>query len=235
MTDPAYPNFMQSPLIPGNEFYWAQGIAKDAGKIAAGLDPKIKPYVTDVILRAFATRLLEAIEEGRGFVGHRRFLFSVSEGKLKNYGGISLSMVETAFQAVSLSTETAARWIKTYTRINSKLVAMGKVASAMMMGNLIGEMSQNSKQTSDFVLANRSFLDASKNYKPDPDYDWIHEVSEAYPLCFRSELLEIQNGSAIDPRYQEVISVFKKFGMRPPEASVELPKNLAAPTGMGPG
>lgn len=233
-TDPAYRNFIQSPLHSDGDFYWAEGVARKAAEIAAGLDPQCREYLAEVILASFAERLESALEEERGFIGQGRTLHDVSAGRYRYYRGVELSMVEVCFQSPKLSPEIAKRWVGRYTQLTDSLVKKGKVASAMMLGNLTGELIQGGPGTEDFKLANKAFLESLEFYQPDGEYDWIEEAAEAYPACFRSELLETQSGKIVDPLFDQLRKELESRSVPIPQASETSPRNLSAPTGAAP-
>lgn len=232
--DPAYPNFIQSPLHKGGGFYWVEGVAKRAIGIAAGLDPKCKPYLVDVALGAFAERVDRAAGEGRGLIGHGRTLFNHEEGRETYYSGFALSMVEVCFTALECDPARAARWVATYDRLTQRYVQLGKPASAMMLGNLTGDLAQAGKGPEDFKRANRAFLDALAAYIPDGENDWVKDAADAYPSCFRDELLAIMDGGAIDPTFQKLERELERRGVAVPRPDRRNPANLRAPTGAAP-
>ncbi|MCX6878951.1 MAG: hypothetical protein NTW21_34845, partial [Verrucomicrobia bacterium] len=138
--DPAYPNFIQSPLFADGEYYWACGVSQRAVTLAAELDPDCKPYLADLIFQAFEKRTKTVFDEGRGCIGTPRDLLLPESGQFRRFSGIELSMINICWDAIKLDPATAKIWAPRYKDLMQIAVKRGKVASAMMLGNLYGDM-----------------------------------------------------------------------------------------------
>lgn len=169
------PGFIRTPLYPNKldiEFY-ATGAAKEAGKRATQLDPEVKAYYAWTVLSALRDRIDEELEAGGGIISKADFEDLIS---LHITNGFQKTMLLVAWDALEASPETAALFVKDFRALTEKAIANGKVASAAMLGNLLGDLEQGGVDgPRDFELTCDALHRALANYKPDED-DWLGET-----------------------------------------------------------
>lgn len=210
--DPANPNFIQTPLVKGGEHYWAAGVAADAADKAAELEPSLKPELARSIFHAFHQRVKTALADGSGCIGVPRDLYFPETGLAQRCSGISLSMINLCWKAIGFDPEAAREWSHDYEILAGEAARRGKVASAMMLGNLAGDMRQGGKGSEDFRMANAALLDALQHHVEDPSHDFLRDVVEAYPDCFRDELLGDEGRN--DPLFGKLCAELASRGYR---------------------
>lgn len=230
--DPAYPNFILSPLVADGRYYWAFGIAKNAVKLAIELDPECKAFAADVVFHAFEKRAIAAFEEGRGCIGQPQSMYYPETGMSRRASGLELSMINIAWSAIETDAATALAWVPRYQRLVDIAVERGKVASAMMLGNLCGDMRQGGRGAEDFIRANRALLDSLEHYQPDPQHNFLQASADEYPACFRDELLA--DAAAIDPLFAKLENKLAEHGVSIPRPARETPRTLVFPSGAPP-
>src|SRR5262249_31780546 len=125
-------------------------------------------------------------------------------------------------------------WTGEYAKLTDRYVKAGKVASGMMLGNLLGDLEQGGKGPEDFRQANKAFLEALGHYKPDGSYDWVREAADAYPECFREELLVIAGGKDVDPLFAKLEAELKARGVTIPRPDARQRRDREFPTGAPP-
>ncbi|MCX6880064.1 MAG: hypothetical protein NTW21_40615, partial [Verrucomicrobia bacterium] len=136
------------------------------------------------------------------------------------------------WDAIKLDPATAKIWAPRYKDLMQIAVKRGKVASAMMLGNLYGDMLQGGKGAEDFKMANQALLDALAEYREDPSYDFLQVAVDSYPICFRDELLGNTNTS--DPQFSKLQATLAAHGVTIPRPTRETPHDLCFPTGAAP-
>jgi hypothetical protein len=161
--DPAYPNFIQSPLHPDHSHYWAEGVAQRAATIAHQLDPDCAGYLATLILETFAQRMEASLAEKRGCIGHGQFLYTPETGRSQYFPGPQLSMISICWKSLELAPDIASTFAGRFDRLTEDFAKLGKVATAPMLGNLAGDLRQKGEGDKDFQSANRALIAALRN------------------------------------------------------------------------
>lgn len=234
--DPAVSGFIETPLrkSDANPGWWAAGIASQAFQLAVEIDPKCKSYLADLVFESFARSAEAMLKEKRGIIGISQVMYLPELDRLVTHRGSELSMINLCWSALSLDSAAGKRWCDRYERIMTGYVKLGKVASAMMMGNLVGDLKQGGKGAEDFHTANKAFCEALDHYVPDGPYDWVQEAADAYPECFRDELLEINSGAAMSPGFADLKSRLARYDVAIPGVTVLARKERIMPAGAAP-
>ncbi len=215
--DPASPGFIQTPLYRDADHYWATGVAQQASNIATQLDPGCKAYLASLILSAFAERLEKTLEAGRGCIGPGEFLYNPETGGERFAPGTETSMINICWSALSMLG--AQGYTERYEALTERFVRAGKVVSAMMLGNLTGDLHQGGSGDEDFKRANRAFLDVLSHYEPDGIRDWLTDAADSYPQCFHDEMARTESGVVVDSAFAELKSALEARGVEIPPVS----------------
>jgi hypothetical protein len=227
--NPAYPGFVQSPLRSDGGYYLATGVVDNALQAAVQLDPKCAPYLTDTVLRSFEQIARQQLREGSACVGAGKLLHNFSTGDDFYAEGTEISMLNVCFEAAKTDPATARSWGPTFETLTRAYAEAGKCATAMMMGNLTGELIQvrddgAMKGPEDFKRANAAFLEALKNARGEDVRTWAKMAAEAYPGCFQEEMTELERGGNPDPGFAVLEAALAKLDVRIPRA---IPEPLA--------
>lgn len=233
--DPATAGLTQTSMKSDTEFYWSvPGLAAEAADLASQLDPRCRTYLADLILESVAVRVRENLDMNRGCVGEAQMLYYPTLDRHRLVPGTELSVINIGWRAIALDATRAQRWAGRYQSLADQSVRIGKVATAMMLGNLTGDLRQRGQGVEDFRHANRAFLAALDNYDPDPQYDWAQEAADAYPDCFRDEMLGLNPGRDIDPLFPALEKRLAGFGVAIPRPTRETIMDRLIPAGAAP-
>ncbi|MBK6734057.1 MAG: hypothetical protein IPG61_08180 [bacterium] len=232
-SDPAHPGFILSPMAPDDR-YWALGLAAEAVEVSAGLEPGIKPFLCDEIMGALALATSRAFSEDRGCVGASRVLYDARAGDYRIYLGGDMTMLNIGWTALRCDNERASTWVPRFRDLLARSIERGKPVTAMMMGNLIGDMIQGGTGSRDFEEANMAFLRSLTNFVPDPEVDWLNEAAALYPDCFREELLAIVAGGTSPDSFVRLKVALASRGHEIPMPSATATRNREYPTGVDP-
>ena len=188
------PGFMQTPLYPNEpltEFY-ATGIAKEAAKRATQLDPEVRTYFAWTVLSALRDRIDAELEAGSGVISKAN-VWDVINLQINN--GFQKTMLLLAWDALEASPETAALFVKDFRALTEKAIAKGKVATASMLGNLLGDLEQGGEDGErDFELACDALHRSLANYKADEE-NWLKETLKIFQAIWaHDELKHARNG-----------------------------------------
>lgn len=229
--NPAYPGFIQTPFTSDGGYYLASPVARNAIKVAVQLDPKCAPYLVDTVLRSLEVAARQQLMAGSGCVGQPQLLHDPTTERVWIASGIEMTMINVGFDAAMICPAVASRWVKAYEGLTEDYAKAGKVATAMMMGNLTGELAQvggdgSMKGPEDFKRANAAFLEAL-NYDHSTDVrEWAECAANAYPDCFREELQAIQQGSNPDANFAVLQKRLREMDVLIPQI-----REQAMPTG----
>lgn len=227
--DPSYPRFVQSPYFSDARIL-ALGVARRALHTASELDPGRRSELAATVLSAFERRAREAAAAGRGCIGEVRALENVETGEQGFYDGINTSMIEVCWDAMALDPQRARAFAPAMLELASTYARLGKPASAMMFGNLGGDLAQGGVGTRDFVEANRWFLASLEHAGDDDVRTWGALAANAYPTLFRDELLALRRGGeVVDPRFETLVGALARY-----DIGIGEPRAIADATGAHP-
>lgn len=232
--DIAEPGFVVSPFRRDKMEYSVQGEVTLAFKLAIEQDSKIASYASDAAWRSLATRMEEVYAENRGVVGTGNTLLDVSHGKFIFYDGFQLSLTNAGWAFLPESPETAKRWASVFEEYAQRYATKGKVASALALGNLAGDMSQGGIGNRDYVLGTKYLYKSLQKYDWNSDLDWVKLCVEDFPVFFRDELIAFQNGETPDAEFQELKKRLAEHGYTIAAPSEETRLNQVIPTGAVP-
>ncbi len=199
-------SWIASPLDTSDNFRPLYIVAK-ASMTASDLDPDIRPYLAELLLSSFEGASRTTLDRGEGVISDPVLFMTPFEASLANVGWV----------AIECDAERAERWSKPFEALAAQAARNGKVASAMMLGNLAGDLMQRGEGDQDFRLANKYFLESMKNVGTAPDQaklNWIRVTLNAYSTLFADELAAVTRGQPSDSTYDEVLAMAKQLGAR---------------------
>lgn len=201
---PSGVSWMTSPLDTSGRFRPLYIVA-NAASTARDLDPDIRPYLAEVLLSAYEQTSRAALDRGEGVISDPVLFMTSFEASLANIG----------WWAMEFDAARAERWSTPFESLAAQAARNGKVASAMMLGNLAGDLKQRGEGDQDFRLANKYFLESLRNVRSSPDQSkltWTRVTLKAYSTLFADELAAIERGSLPDPNYNAIQELAIQLG-----------------------
>jgi hypothetical protein len=194
-SNPAYPGNIASPIIP-DERYWVVDVASEAARRGGQLNPDCKPIVASTIHEALITRIRKTLQAGEGIIGEPGSFYYPRPNSNAIQSGLSSSILQLGWVALEASPRTSAEVLDRYRQLMELAVEKGKVASAAMIGNLLGDLEHGDTTGDlDFEYACDAFARALNQHKPDPNADWIQHTIDIFRDVFRADLDRYAAGS----------------------------------------
>jgi hypothetical protein len=209
--DPQGVNYITSPILPGDS-YLPVSVFSKAFTMAGEFDPECKSYLADVTFRAMSECFRrEEVQKG---------LISISTG-LWTTDDFAHTMILCGWDALKADPKIGKKWAPEFSALARRFAELGKVSSAMMLGNLAGDLMQGGKGAEDFRQANAMLLEALRHDSeltnpstPEEKKiaaDSMKAIVNKYPICFGEELRgELGPVDEVDPRFQELQKEFRK-------------------------
>ena len=202
--DVAYPGEVATPLYPApDNLMYAIGAAQEAGERAMQLDADAGPYLAAVLMTALQEQITNDLDAGEGIIGGS--WFGNTSGGLLEPDGFQTSMANAAWTALKADSSTAAAFAKDFRKLMEKAIELGKVSSAAMLGNLLGDLENEGKDNSrDFELACDAFERALANYAGPGkgpmglELDWIEVTINWMRRIFQIELAAVTKGESLE-------------------------------------
>lgn len=193
-----YPNFVQTPLYPVPNSYWASSVAIEAARRAVQLDPDAKAHTAAVLMSALKAQVEATLNKGEGIIVDSVWWVGDTVIALNEF---QASALQVGWTALELHPETATAFKDDFRHLVEKSVKLGKVSSAAMLGNLVGALESGGVEgDQDFDLACDAFERALANYEAPQDResrDWIMVTVKLFRSgIFKTELDAVTKGQS---------------------------------------
>lgn len=197
-SDLANSGFISSPIMQGDRF-WAADVAREAGKRAIQLDDSCKDMLADEIHSILLSRIGEALAENKGIIGEQRSVYYPKANSQAIETGFSVSMINLAWVALDLSPGQSGVYLNRYRKLMELAIAKGKIATAAMLGNLLGDLEKGDTTGDlDFAYACDAFARALENFEPSDESDWIASTIDILHDIFKQDLANADGSFAPD-------------------------------------
>ena len=195
--------YILTPLVKQDLYLSAAALGDSIGA-AGDIDPEIRNYLAGVILESLEQAVAKTLDAGSGVVG---------PGVAFIASGIECTLINAGWRALELNPAIGPEWAPHFEVLAARAASMGKVSTAMMLGNLAGDLSQAGQGGADFRLANKYFLQAIQASSPIDDEmrGFIRRNMEAYPTMFKEELAAVARETLKDANYDEIREIVKQF------------------------
>ena len=195
-SDLAYSGFVASPIMPGDRF-WATDVAREAGKRASQLDASCKELLADEIHSILLSRIGDSLASGKGIIGEGRGFYSPRADANHVETGFSTSMLNLGWLALEVSPGRSAGYLSRYRELMEQAIEKGKVATAAMLGNLLGDLEKGDTTGDlDFSYACDAFARALANFQVSDESDWIANTIAIFQDIFKEDLANADTASA---------------------------------------
>lgn len=186
---------------------WTVDVVANVSALAIDRDSDIRSYIAELLLTEYQKAAHAALDRGQGVISSDTF------GK----NPIQISLAKVGWISMEIDAALAQRWSKSFETLAAKASQNGKVASAMMLGALAGDLPQSGVGDKDFRFATKYFLEAMKHFHEDSDRakcNWIQLTWSDYSRRFAEEIGANQLGQTSDPTFAEVERMAKQMGAR---------------------
>jgi hypothetical protein len=212
--------FILSP-VAAEDRYRVSRLINRTITLASEFDPKIKPYLADLILKSLYKQALSQASKGEGYIASAAMILISDNFMIAGLNGHNKILF--AWTAIELDAATGKKWADRYRELVRSFANTGKSTSAMWTANLSGDLSNGADETSnvDFERAARAFLDSLDSGKG--DIATINDTSSLFVEIFKLDIKRAAKEK--DAIYVRLLSRLKELG-----ASHELyQKNDAMP------
>jgi hypothetical protein len=198
-SDLAYSGNIDSPILRDGR-YWAAKVAEEAGKRATQLDPSCKEQLADVIHTTLLSRIGQALDNNKGIIGEPGSFFYPRPNAAAMETGFASSMINLGWLALEVSPGHSGSFLDRYRQRMEQAIAKGKVATAAMLGNLLGDLEKGDLSGDlDFAYACDAFARALANFQPSQDSDWIAHTIHIFQDIFKPDLQKAGSASGPEP------------------------------------
>ncbi len=194
--------FLANPIRTDDKYKRTYLIA-DSMATAAELDEASRPYLAEETCRIIYNKMKEEIDANNGFM---------TDMTISNYvyGSGTPGLESLIWEAIKLDKERVMEWAPRFEDCIADFARLGKISSAMMLGNLVGDMKTGADPLGDedFRLATTSFvraLQAGTATKEDTE-----SCRSMYNSLFKSEVEA--GGSRAGEAFQELQTALDRTG-----------------------
>ncbi|MEB3272134.1 MAG: hypothetical protein VKJ44_10910 [Synechococcus sp.] len=198
-SDLAYSGNIDTPILRDGR-YWAAGVAQEAGKRATQLDPDCRDQLADAIHTTLLSRIGQALDKNKGIIGEPGGFFYPRPNAAAMETGFASSMINLGWLALEVSPRRSRSFLDRYRQRMEQAIAKGKVATAAMLGNLLGDLEKGDLSGDlDFAYACDAFARSLANFQPSQDSDWIAHTIHIFQDIFKPDLQQAGPASGPEP------------------------------------
>ena len=187
-SDLANSGFIDSAILRDGR-YWASHVAEEAGKRATQLDASCRDQLADVIHTTLLSRIGQSLDQNRGIIGEPGSFFYPRPNAAAMETGFASSMINLGWLALEVSPGRSGTFLNRYRELMEKAITKGKVATAAMLGNLLGDLEKGDTSGDlDFAYACDAFARSLAYFQPSQDADWIAHTIHIFQDIFEPDL-----------------------------------------------